>query len=347
MPEETQVLYLDFKDGTRHSCLVLPASRHGVIADKAIGRQNAMLLHGLLDNPLTFKTLAMDLSHQGFNVFMPTMRGNEQSSLSPGYSLSALVDDVFEWTTLLSLEKVHLVGHDLGSVVAGLCAVRDKHKINSLTMLNWPHNIKKGFLEQPLLLFSTSFLVYTALPMLPEAWLSAANARQALTWYYQSLSSSYAEDNMPVHFESVVNTLTQPGVAGAHLAYYRDLARSQALPVSLLSASELKSRALLDNAMTENVEVETFCIAGEEDSMIPIDWFQTSMSPIMFNNFGMGVTLKTLNTGHFSHLEDAANVGSFVAGAIAKRGYKQGVPRSPEDRKNDGLFSFSHCLPLL
>ncbi len=101
---------------------------------------SVVFLHGIPANALLFRDVLPIVAQAGFQVFAPDMPGYGKTRLRDGadYSLSAVADRYAQWLEAEELAPVWLIGHDLGSAVAQLMAVRYSHLLSHLTLSNSP-----------------------------------------------------------------------------------------------------------------------------------------------------------------------------------------------------------------
>jgi len=101
-----------------------------------------LLLHGFPQSAASWTSVAERLGTAGFETVAPNQRG-----YSPGarphavedYRLSELTDDVLRLCDALNLDRVHLVGHDWGAIVAWHLATLAASRVSSLTAVSVPH----------------------------------------------------------------------------------------------------------------------------------------------------------------------------------------------------------------
>lgn len=115
----------------------------GVLSVLRAGQKDtpsAIFLHGIPTNALLFREVLPIVAGAGFQVFAPDMPGYGKTRLrdSADYSLSAVADRYARWLEAEELAPVWLIGHDLGSAVAQLMAVRYSHLLSHLTLSNSP-----------------------------------------------------------------------------------------------------------------------------------------------------------------------------------------------------------------
>ncbi|WP_216912230.1 alpha/beta fold hydrolase [Nocardia noduli] len=103
---------------------------------------SVLLLHGFPQSAASWEGVADCLSAQGVSMWAPNQRGYSCGARPAGvenYRLAELVGDVVAFCDELSLDRVHLVGHDWGAVVAWAAAARHPERIASVTALSVPH----------------------------------------------------------------------------------------------------------------------------------------------------------------------------------------------------------------
>jgi epoxide hydrolase 4 len=88
----------------------------------------------------------------GFRVIVPDQRGYNLSDKPKGirsYRLDELVKDILGLIHALDYEKVNLVGHDWGGMVAWMLAYKHPDCLQRLSVLNAPHPlIMRRFLQR-------------------------------------------------------------------------------------------------------------------------------------------------------------------------------------------------------
>ncbi|NYH19295.1 alpha/beta fold hydrolase [Paraburkholderia bryophila] len=92
-----------------------------------------VLVHGLGGSANVFGAQVAALSPD-FRVVVPDLRGCGRSDKAP-VSLEALVADVVELIDSAGFEKVHLVGHSLGSVIVQHLAVKHPQMVRSVALI--------------------------------------------------------------------------------------------------------------------------------------------------------------------------------------------------------------------
>mgnify|MGYP001289377579 CR=1 FL=1 len=104
-----------------------------------------VLVHGITTYSFIWRKLIPFL-HQDFKVYVVDLLGCGHSAmpLDQSYSLKDHVSRVGELMDQLSLDRPHLIGHDLGGGICQIMAVQSPEKVRSLTLINsvghnfWP-----------------------------------------------------------------------------------------------------------------------------------------------------------------------------------------------------------------
>ncbi len=113
----------------------------------------ALLIPGYTSSADTFNPILNQLSLRGYKVISFSQRG-QCLSTGPdsveGYELPRLGQDVLELLDVLGIsEKVHLLGHSFGGIVAIEAVLQNPERFASLTMWNsGPRNMGEGMLDQ-------------------------------------------------------------------------------------------------------------------------------------------------------------------------------------------------------
>ncbi|MFZ4814058.1 MAG: alpha/beta fold hydrolase [Phototrophicaceae bacterium] len=101
-----------------------------------------MLLHGFPEFWYGWHNQITPLAEAGYRVIIPDQRGYNLSSKPVGveaYRIETLVSDVLGIMDSLGYDKVRLVGHDWGAVVAWFVALLHPERLEQLAIANVPH----------------------------------------------------------------------------------------------------------------------------------------------------------------------------------------------------------------
>lgn len=130
-----------------------------------------LCLHGFPELAVSWRDQLEGLSDH-YRVVAPDMRGYGGTDAPPrvrDYGLDVLVRDVVELIGALGVERVHLVGHDWGAVIAWEVAQRCGDKLLSLTAINCaPYQIIMRELRRFDQLRRSWYIFLFQVPRLPE-----------------------------------------------------------------------------------------------------------------------------------------------------------------------------------
>ena len=188
-----------------------------------------VLLHGFPEFWYGWRHQIPALVEAGCRVIVPDQRGYNLSDKPLGakhYRVDELVKDVIGVIDALGYEKVNLVGHDWGAVVAWTLAIKYPQRLHKLSIMNVPHPaVMKRFLTRDLEQLRRSWYVFFfQLPWLPEAGMRAENWRGA----ERALRGSgklhtFTKEDVVKYKEA----WAQPGAMTAMVNWYRAVIRHQ------------------------------------------------------------------------------------------------------------------------
>ena len=275
--------------------------QHGplVFAAKAMGEGPVVIcLHGFPDNAGSFRHQLPALAKAGFRAISVTLRGYECASIPENgdYSVEAIASDIYAVIDQLDQGPVHLVGHDWGAAIAYNAAAAAPHHFKSLTTMAVPHagRFARDGLRIPRQLKLSWYMGFFNLP-----WVSDWVVRRRDYAFIRNLWRKWSPGWSPAPdvIESVIDTLSQPGVLSATLGYYR-----AALSLSALSASA-------DDAHYP-VPVPTLALTGERDGCIASDVFERLT---VASDYPEGMRFHRIaEAGHFLHQEQPKAVNSLL-----------------------------------
>ena len=275
--------------------------QHGplVFAAKAMGEGPVVIcLHGFPDNAGSFRHQLPALAEAGFRAISVTLRGYECESIPENgdYSVEAIASDIYAVIDQLDQGPVHLVGHDWGAAIAYNAAAAAPHHFKSLTTMAVPHagRFARDGLRIPRQLKLSWYMGFFNLP-----WVSDWVVRRRDYAFIRNLWRKWSPGWSPAPdvIESVIDTLSQPGVLSATLGYYR-----AALSLSALSASA-------DDAHYP-VPVPTLALTGERDGCIASDVFERLT---VASDYPEGMRFHRIaEAGHFLHQEQPKAVNSLL-----------------------------------
>ena len=255
------------------------------------GDETVLCLHGFPDTRETFGFQVEALCKAGFRVVTPVMRGYENSSVSPDghYYVHDLAEDVLEWITALGVEKAHLVGHDWGAVTAGAVGALAPDRVGSLSLLAVPYgkHFLKALRAKPSQILNSWYMLFFQLGTVAEE-VVAKNEWEFIERLWKDWSPGWVYPEKSI--QSVKVALSQPGVLGAALGYYR-------CAFQFWNARGLRSMRLLRRP----ISVPTLGLIGELDGCIGPEFYGICMQEDIFTN---GLSVKTIaGAGHFLQQE--------------------------------------------
>ena len=183
-----------------------------------------LLLHGFPQNSYTWRKHLPLLANAGFRAIAPDMRGygrSDKPTAVSDYATSRLIDDVHALVRSLGYEKVHLVGHDWGGVVAFHVAAARPEIVDRLVILNAPHPdlYFRSLLRSQKQRNLSWYIFLFQLPFLPERVLP-------LKWVLPRMFRMYGPGVFTDEdVETYTNAVRAPGAARAMVNYYRAAAR--------------------------------------------------------------------------------------------------------------------------
>lgn len=153
---------------------------HLKCSNKSPNNLPILILHGFPDKASSWKNTAEFLTELGHDVVLPSLRGYDPS-YSPeavtDYDLNFLNEDILGILSYLEIEKVMIIGHDWGGVLAWHFAHLHPNRIERLVTISVPHPItfKKFFPRNPRQWVKSWYIFFFQLPVLGEYLLAKNN----------------------------------------------------------------------------------------------------------------------------------------------------------------------------
>ncbi|WP_156312191.1 alpha/beta fold hydrolase [Methylobacterium platani] len=184
-----------------------------------------VLLHGFPETWWGWRHQIGPLAAAGLRVVAPDQRGYGQSSRPDGlaaYHLDRLADDVIGLADALGRDRIRLVGHDWGGLVAWWTAARHPDRLERVAILNAPHPDVFGAYARrhPSQMLRSFYVGLFQIPGLPEAMLRAGDCaalRRALTGL--SRPGAFSVHDLDLYAAA----WRRPGAITAMLNWYRAL----------------------------------------------------------------------------------------------------------------------------
>jgi pimeloyl-ACP methyl ester carboxylesterase len=216
-----------------------------------------VLLHGFPQLNTSWNAIIDRLTARGYRCIAPNQRG-----YSPGarpkrrwdYRLPELVEDVRALLDAVGAQRVHLVGHDWGAMVAWAAAAELGDRVVTLTSFSVPHPaaFTKALVTSRQGLASW-YMYFFQLPWLPERMLLGADGKGART-----IKALHSGGQTREAAERDVKAMAEPGVLTAALNWYRAFFLSNpARAVGKISVPTMYVWSDKDVALTEKPARDT------------------------------------------------------------------------------------------
>jgi len=180
-----------------------------------------LLIHGFPQTSYQFRHVITPLSEVGYRVIAPDYRGAGQSSKPlTGYQKTQMAEDlhILVQSHFGIKEKIHVVGHDIGGMIAFAYASRYSDDVASVIWGECPlpgtscYENVKGTPD-------VFHFVFHQVPDLPE-FLIAGKEREYLKHFFDKISYNSAAIS-PADLEHYALAYSQPGAIRAGLEVYR------------------------------------------------------------------------------------------------------------------------------
>jgi pimeloyl-ACP methyl ester carboxylesterase len=260
------------------------------------GPRLALLLHGFPETSHSWRHQIPLLARQGYRVWAPDLRGyggSERPLRVADYALEHLIADVGGLVDASGAERVVLVGHDWGGLIAWYAAIRRVRAFERLVVMNLPHPAagRAGF-RRPAQWVRSLYALFFQIPRLPE-WLLA---RDEGRWLVGRMRGTYVhpERFTDADAEAMRAALMEPGALTATLHYYRALVRG----------GGMRRQQLLG---CPPIEIPTLLLWGARDVALTIQttWGTERWVP--------DLTLRYLpDAGHFVHQDEPERVNAML-----------------------------------
>ena len=253
-----------------------------------------LCLHGFPDNAGSFRHQLPALAEAGYRAISLTLRGYEPGAIPADgdYTMEAIATDILAVIESLDTGPVHLIGHDWGAAVAYVATSAAPERFKSLTVMAVPHagRFAREGLRIPKQLRLSWYMGFFNIPWLSD-WVVQRQDYAFIRKLWRDWSPGWQPE--PGVLDSVIQTLSQPGVRSAALGYYRAALSIKAL---LVSAEEAHYP----------VPVPTLALSGERDGCIASEVFEQLM---VSQDFPKGLTFSRIaEAGHFLHQEQPEQV---------------------------------------
>jgi pimeloyl-ACP methyl ester carboxylesterase len=182
--------------------------------------RTVIVLHGFPEDRHCWAGIAAPLSEAGYRVLAPDQRGYSPGARPAGrrsYVMSSLDRDVLALLDAAGVDRVDVVGHDWGGLVAWDLAARYPERVRSVASLSTPHPRAVGdaMLHSTQLLHSW-YIGFFQLPWLPEEAFSRGRGRPGARALERAGLDSATAQRYAVRFAT-------PGAMTGPINWYRAL----------------------------------------------------------------------------------------------------------------------------
>ena len=267
-----------------------------------------LCLHGFPDNAGSFRHQLPALAEAGYRAISLTLRGYEPGAIPADgdYTMETIATDILAVIESLDTGPVHLIGHDWGAALAYVATSAAPERFKSLTVMAVPHagRFAREGLRIPKQLRLSWYMGFFNIPWLSD-WVVQRQDYAFIRKLWRDWSPGWQPE--PGVLDSVIQTLSQPGVRSAALGYYRAALSIKAL---LVSAEEAHYP----------VPVPTLALSGERDGCIASEVFEQLM---VAQDFPKGLTFSRIaEAGHFLHQEQPEQVNREILDWLKLNDYR-------------------------
>ncbi len=249
-----------------------------------------MLLHGFPETSHGWRHQLGPLAAAGFRVVAPDQRGYGRSSKPAGvaaYALDVLAADVVALAAALGRQRVQLVGHDWGGLVAWQLLTDRPAFVERAVILNAPHpaTLLPHLARRPWQAVRSAYIGAFQLPWLAEAALRANDhALLALALKTSSRPGTFSDEDLRVYREA----WSLDGALTGMLNWYR------ALPLA---------PSLGERRVAAPVQV----IWGDRDPAL-----DAALADVAMGRCDQGRVVHLRDAGHWLQHEEPARVNDLI-----------------------------------
>ena len=249
-----------------------------------------VLLHGFPDFWYSWRHQIPALAQAGLRVVAPDMRGYNLSDQPDGvdaYSIERLTADMRALAEHLGADRIHLVGHDWGAIVAWYFAMGHADLLDRLAILNVPHPARLiEMARTPAQLLRSWYVAFFQVPLLPEKVIGAADFAALRRVFRSEPHGPGAFDEADV--EAYVQAARNSNALRGPINYYRAFARRN--PIALRRDRRV-------------IEHETMVLWGERDVALGKEFAEPPRDLVPRCR-----TMRFSDAGHWVHLERPTEV---------------------------------------
>lgn len=249
-------------------------------SDGAAAKGTILLIHGFPQTSYQFRHALPLLSARGYRCIVPDYRGAGNSSKDvTDFRKSTMAADMVALLDYLGLkESVHVVGHDIGGMIAAPLAARWPERVQSVLWGECPlPGTQKYFrdrTESPVHFFH---LIFHEVPDLPEA-LVAGKERTYVEHFLQKLTyniGAFSEADLDHYGKAYAQPGAMRCAAGVYRAFKTDAEENEEwvskhgkskVPTMILSGDRSRLRIGANEMASEVTDRDVVDIGEVEDS---------------------------------------------------------------------------------
>lgn len=204
---------------THHTATVNNVRLHYVTGGRG---EPVVLLHGFGSTWYMWRHVMPDLA-KNFSVIVPDLRGaGDSDKPATGYDKRTLAEDIHQLVTLLGHQRIFLVGHDIGLMVAYAYAAAHPGEVRRLVLLDAPIPGTRTFeaIEHSPMVWHFAF---HNVRDLPEALVAGRERTYLTEGFYRALSynpAAFTEADV----DEYVRCYSAPGRMRGGFEYFRAFA---------------------------------------------------------------------------------------------------------------------------
>lgn len=184
------------------------------------GAEVVLLLHGFPQTGRSWEKVAARLAPT-YTVVMPDLRGaGESQRPAKGYDKKTMAGDIHDVVASLGFDRIHLVGHDIGGMVAYAYAAQWPEQVSRLVMIEM---LLPGFgleamyaIRQPGRFAHMPFFMTDDLP----EWMLAGREAPFLDWFIRNNivdQTAFSSDDIAAYAQAY----SRPGALRAGFDWFR------------------------------------------------------------------------------------------------------------------------------
>lgn len=252
-----------------------------------------ILLHGFPEFWYGWRKQLSYLADKGYRVWAPDQRGynlSDKPEKVRDYHIDLLARDVASLIAVSRAEKVILVGHDWGGIVAWRTVRMYPQLIERLVIMNPPHEaaMRGQIKKNPVQLLRSAHAGFFQLPRMPEKLFSLSNWGPAVKMLQATSRKGTFTDKDQAYYRPA---WSQPRAFTSMLNWYRAIVRN-----------------FPNKGIANRVSVPTLIIWGAEDQFLGRE---LALKSLEFCDEGRLVFFEQAT--HWVHLEEAERVNRLIA----------------------------------